>query len=54
MLINDKAGHMQSLQKVIADKITFYKKSGFSKADALTKIINKLIKKRYSSSTSLT
>ena len=53
MLINDKGGHMQSLQKVIADKITFYKKSGISKAEALTKIINKLIKSRYSGTTNL-
>lgn len=38
---------MQSLLGVIEKKIALYKKSGVSKSDALTKILNKLIKKRY-------
>lgn len=38
---------MQSLLGVIEKKIALYKKAGVSKSDALTKILNKLIKKRY-------
>lgn len=41
---------MQNLQQVVAKKLIIYRKRGLSQADALGKIINKLIKKRYQGS----